>query len=121
MDKFKPLRGIHQGDPLSPYIFLLCMEFLGFLIEKESMEKNWVPMKASQTNVETSHLFFTDDLMFFAKVNKEGAKSIKRVLDQFCAESGQAISMDKSRIYFSSKTPSNLKDNIETLSIQATS
>lgn len=81
MDKFKPLRGIHQGDPLSPYIFLLCMEFLDFLIEKESMEKNWVPMKASQTNVETSHLFFTDDLMFFAKVNKEGAKSIKRVLD----------------------------------------
>ena len=81
MDKFKPLRGIHQGDPFSTYIFLLCMEFLGFLIEKESMEKNWVPMKASQTNMETSHLFFADDHMFFAKVNKEGAKSIKRVLD----------------------------------------
>lgn len=60
--------------------------------------------------------------MLFAKVDKRGIASIKRVLDQFCVKSGQAISVDKSCIYFSSNTPNNLKDNIyETLGIQATS
>ena len=122
LDKFQPTRGIRQGDPLSPYIFLLCMEFLGYLIDKECMEKNWIPMRASRTNVEISHLFFADDLMFFAKVDKRSVASIKRVLEHFCMESGQAISVDKSRIYFSPNTPSSLKDNIcEILGIQATS
>ncbi|KAK9988891.1 hypothetical protein SO802_029130 [Lithocarpus litseifolius] len=112
LDKFKPTRGIRQGDPLSPYIFLLCMEFLGYLIHKECMEKNWIPMKASRTNVEISHLFFADDLMLFAKVDKKCAASIKRVLDQFCIESGQAISVVKSCIYFSPNTPNSIKNNI---------
>ena len=86
------------------------------------MEKNWAPMKASRANVEISHLFFKEDLMLFTKVDKKGAASIKRVLDRFCVKSRQAISVDKSRIYFSSNTSDNLKDNIcETLGIQATS
>lgn len=60
--------------------------------------------------------------MLFAKVEEKGVKSIKRVLDQFCEESGQVISADKSRIYFSPNISSNLKDSIcDTLGIQATS
>lgn len=88
MNSFKPSRGIRQGDPLSPYLFILCMEYLGALIEKECIAKKWVPMKASKDNVAFSHLFFADDLMLFAKVSKEGCEAIKDVLDVFCAESG---------------------------------
>ena len=110
LNSFKPSRGIRQGDPLSPYLFILCMEYLGALIENECVAKRWIPIKASKDNVAISHLFFADDLMLFAKVSKEGCEAIKDVLDVFCVESGQKISLEKSRIYFSPNVQSNIKD-----------
>ena len=39
LEAFYPSRGIHQGDLLSPYIFILCMEVLGQLIEEKCNDK----------------------------------------------------------------------------------
>lgn len=65
-------------------------------------------MKASRENVEISHLFFTDDLILFAKVSEEGSEAIKDVLDLFCKESGQKVSYEKSCIYFSPNVSTSL-------------
>lgn len=95
LSSFKPTRGIRQGDLLSLYLFILCMEYLGFLINESYRKKKWTPLKASKQNLGISHLFFADDLMLFAKANKAGAESIKKVLSQFCKEFGQVVSVEK--------------------------
>ena len=97
----KPSRGIKQGDPLSPYIFILCMEFLGQLIDKKCSEKLWNPVKASKSGPKFSHLFFADDLMLFAKANQANCIAIKEVIDLFYEKFGQSVSQSKSRVFFS--------------------
>ena len=58
LDSFFPSRGIRQGDLLSPYLFILCMEILGFLIEDQCSSKLWDPLRSSQSGPSFSHLFF---------------------------------------------------------------
>lgn len=96
-----PLEGIKQGDPLSPYLFVLCMEILGHHIEEKCSKKSWVLVKSSQSRMALSHLFFVDDLVLFAKVDHVNCSTIRDVLDNFCARSRQSIIESESRVYFS--------------------
>ena len=121
LEAFNPSRGLRQGDPISPYLFILCMEYLGHLIDKKCMEGVWKPLKAFRENIGISHLFFTDDLILFAKVDEDSCEAISEVLDEFCEESGQKVSMEKSRIYFSPNVQAERRSEIcSRLGIQAT-
>ena len=64
MEAFRPTRGIRQGDPLSPYIYVICMERLSHLIEREVSLGAWKPIRASRNGPAISHLAFADDLIF---------------------------------------------------------
>ena len=43
LEWFKPTRGTRQGDAMSPYLFVLCMERLGHLIDQAVQEGRWSP------------------------------------------------------------------------------
>ena len=91
-DSIYPSRGIRQGDPLSPYLFILCMDYLGQLIEKKCHAKLWQLVKASQGGPSFSHLLFSDDILLFAKADHINCSAIRDVLDEFCNLSKQSLS-----------------------------
>lgn len=61
LDSFNPSRVILQGDHLSPYIFITCLEVLGFLIRDKCDFNLWDPVSASRGGLAFSHIFFADD------------------------------------------------------------
>ena len=101
LEPIYPSRGIRQGDPLSPYMFILCVDYLGQLIQEKWEAKLWQPVKASQGGPTFSHIFFADDLVLFAKVNATNCIAISETIDEFCRLSGQTVSKAKSKVYFS--------------------
>ena len=112
LDHFLPSRGIRQGDLLSPYLVILCMEILGAFIMEKCEAKLWDPILTSRGGVTFSHLFFVDDLVLFAKADSKNCKAIRDVLDTFCDLSGQKVSVEKSRVFFSPNVGSNTKEEL---------
>lgn len=85
---FKPMRGLRQGDPLSPYLFVLCMERLCHMIDRSVMEKKWKPISLSRGGPKLSHVCFADDLILFAEASVSQISIIRQTLEGFCNASG---------------------------------
>lgn len=68
-EAFTPSRGLRQGDPLSPYLFVLCLKRLGHLIEEAVDTKEWKSIRLSQGSSQLSHICFADDLILFAEAS----------------------------------------------------
>ncbi|KAA3489594.1 reverse transcriptase [Gossypium australe] len=112
---FKPVRGIRQGCPLSPYLFVLCMEWLGYLINSEISAGRWRPIQLSRSGPSLSHLFFANDLVIFNRAEMDQAKLLKDILRCFCDFSGHKISVRKSNMFFSKNVDVNVGDQISQL------
>ncbi|KAK4257184.1 hypothetical protein QN277_006806 [Acacia crassicarpa] len=98
---FTPSRGVRQGDPLSPYIFVLCMERLGHLIRAECEARRWKPFSFKRSGPHISHLFFADDLILFTEASPNQMEEVRRVMKNFCETSGHRINLAKSRMFCS--------------------
>ena len=98
----QPTRGIRQGDPLSPYIFILCMEALSNALIKESLEqKSGIGIKLSTSLERIPCLLFADDCLLFCRADATTCTKLKSLLESFCAHSGQLINYHKSTLTFS--------------------
>lgn len=98
----KPSRGLWEGCPLLPYLFVLCIEKLGQWIAQKVAEGRLKDVKASRYSPGLNHLFFADDLLLFAEARGDQLVCLKEGLKQFCCCSGQMINYQKSSIFFSS-------------------
>ena len=75
-----PFRGIRQGDPLSPYLFLLCAKGLFALIQSAVDRGQMEGVKICRGGPRFSHLFFADDSPFFCKATLEECDELQRLL-----------------------------------------
>ena len=97
---FGASRGLRQGDPLSPYLFILLVEGLGRWINRNVESSfiqgwNWGGVLSPQT-----HLQFVDDTALMGMATMREASNLRRVLDVYLPASGQQINEEKSSIYF---------------------
>ena len=73
---FIPSRGLRQGDPLSPYLFLFVADSMVSLINKEINEGNLSPIKIARNSPGISNLLFADDSLLFFKATPDQAETI---------------------------------------------
>ncbi|XP_074314592.1 uncharacterized protein LOC141649814 [Silene latifolia] len=102
--QFQPKCGLRQGDPLSPFLFILCMEVLSHNIGGAERDGILNGISLGRNSISISHLFFADDSVFFLKDKHDAFSRLKKILDDYCIASGQVINMMKSGIVFSPST-----------------
>ena len=98
---FKPSLGLRQGNPLSPYLFIICQEVLSRLIDREFLYGNVKGVKMNVAGLAFTHVMYADDIMVFAKANCREVKILDECLDKYCAWSRQLINRSKSGLIFS--------------------
>ena len=115
----RPSRGLHQGDPLSPYLFLLYAEEFSSMLSKaqDGGRLHWVSICRRAPCI--SHLLFANDLLLFCKANQEEVQVISNVLQTYATASNQCINFKKSSVFFSSNTTMESRERIkETLGVR---
>ena len=76
----RPTRGIRQGDPLSPYLILLCAEGFTSLLQKAVLEGNIQGVSICRRAPRISHLLFTDDSLLFCQATYKETKVVLEIL-----------------------------------------
>ncbi|XP_074305794.1 uncharacterized protein LOC141641015 [Silene latifolia] len=105
---FQGRRGIRQGDPMSPLLFTICMEYLSRILAyvTNSMEFSYHPLCRA---IRLNHLCFADDLLMFCRGDKTSIITILRAFATFSKASGLEINREKSDIYFNGMSSADVQ------------
>ncbi|KAL9671576.1 hypothetical protein QQ045_009146 [Rhodiola kirilowii] len=102
-----PERGIRQGDPISPYLFVICMEWLSCVCDRAQITGSLVGVKICRGAPIVSHLLFADDCLLFLKATLQNMRVVKSILDRFELLSGQKLNYEKSELFFGKNLDAN--------------
>lgn len=95
---FKSSKGIRQGDPLSPYLFVLAMEGLSRLLTAR-YDAGLIGYHPRTEQLKISHLMFADDVMVFFDGSSNSLHGIAECLDDFASWSGLHMNTTKTEIF----------------------
>ena len=108
-----PTKGIRQGGPLSPFLFLLCTEGLHGLITEAARAKEINGFSLCKRDPKLTHLFFADDSLLFCKADPQECGNVLKILSAYEAVFGQKINREKTSLFFSKSTEEETRQEIK--------
>lgn len=108
---FKGRKGLRQGDPISPYLFVIAMEVLSLILDENTRISLLFGFHPKCFGIRLTHLCFADDLLIFSTANLPSIKVIMEALGEFEDLSGLRVNPAKSTC-FCAAIPKNIKKDI---------
>ena len=103
---------MRQGDPLFPYLFLLCAESLSSLIHKSTEMGTLQGLQVCKRSPHITHLFFADDSLLFCNATTADCDEIQRLLMVYERATGQQVNRQKTSLFFSPNTPAEIREKL---------
>ncbi|GJS86196.1 RNA-directed DNA polymerase, eukaryota, reverse transcriptase zinc-binding domain protein [Tanacetum coccineum] len=96
-EEFQFYKGLKQGDPLSPFLFILIMESLHISFQRV-VDAGMFKRITLGPSLQLSHMFYADDAVFVGQWSDANFETIVHVLECFFRASGMRINMSKSKL-----------------------
>lgn len=112
---FHSLRGLKQGDPLSPTLFITVAEVLARSLNKLKEDEKFIGFGMPKWSESINHLSYADDAILFCSGHKGSVKKMMRVLQDYEKVFGHLINLSKSYIYVYEKISMADKHKLWTL------
>jgi hypothetical protein len=102
-------QALRQGDPISPYLFLLCAEGLTSMLKACGPAHISRGVRAGIHAPWISHLLFADDNTIFMQADRRSADRLAGILEDYHSGSGQMVNKQKAAVFFSANSDMEMK------------
>jgi hypothetical protein len=112
---FKGRKGLRQGDPIFPYLFVLAMEGLSLLLEEASVSNSLFSYHLKCNLIKLTHLCFADDLLIFSAATLASVQCVLGALVDIEALSGLKANPSKSSVFIAGVSTTDKQNLFELL------
>lgn len=110
---FQSTRGLNQGDPLSPALFILSVEALSRGLNILHRDTDYSGYCLPKWSLEINHLAYADDTILFTSADPQYIRKLIKVIREYEINSGQLVNNSKSRFYVHDKMPNSIINRIK--------